>query len=950
VVVPWPIVRVKSSVPVLAVDQAAVTFVRAPWGVADVGATISSPQVPSGQPFAALAPAEPRSPVERLPASTFTAAGGIATLRAWKDAARTSLLVGRIAPAADGTWPRAALPGAEDLATVYLTAVDDAGNESAAVGLVNAEWIATAGRPAAGVSPHAVHASYYASGAQVPAPAVSEPVSTDGPLLALEQRAHTALRPRFAATGAAPSARTDFLLAFDAARGRTVLYGGLGPGAEALSDTWEWDGVSWADVTPASGYGPHPAARGAMAYDAARGRVALLDGAGQLWEWDGAAWAQRNALGSCADPRGLVAYDAVRERVVAVPFFDTPYVSTCEWDGAAWSTAAFGADPPRFREDAAIAYDAGRGVLVRYGGHDYGAWPHVPVDELWERAGTTWAPVAQPGAAPGARTGSALAYDTSTRRVLLFGGADASATLHADVRTWDGASWAVRSPSGDAPSPRRKAGAVFDAVRARLVVHGGVGAGDAILRDTWELGPDGWEEVTAGRTSPPPRRSAAMAYDPVRQVLVLHGGLADSYHLDTWEYDGRSWREVTPPAGSPSPGARSGHAMAFHSASGKLLLFGGWRPGIGPLNDLWEWTGSDWIDRTPATSPPARYGAGLSEDPARGVLVLLGGYVEVPEHAHPTDHWELSAPAGVLTWTQVASGLPAGLPRAEHAQFHDGTRTLVLGGFQLGAGTLGDVWALENGAWTQHLADPWPGSSAAPDSRGPGAFDLARGRGYVPGDAGQSWNPYRLEWDGSGYAVIRPTSTERWALDERQLPAVALDGRRGRVVVFGGGDWSNRVMGDTWELDADVDAGPGEPVQRRAPAFQFTVRHASAGFSPARVQSLRVIARAGGDAGPSGAGARLLGWHRGGPENPGGRWVMLAQNGDGLALGSSPAGLLEWTATGDERTRYFLERDATLAFQLRPAGAPPRAAAEAAVRAEYLEVRVRYTTVAGPSP
>jgi hypothetical protein len=57
-----PPIRVKTSIPTLAVDQALVTFVRAPWGVADVGTMITSPAVPAGQVFAALAPGDPLSP------------------------------------------------------------------------------------------------------------------------------------------------------------------------------------------------------------------------------------------------------------------------------------------------------------------------------------------------------------------------------------------------------------------------------------------------------------------------------------------------------------------------------------------------------------------------------------------------------------------------------------------------------------------------------------------------------------------------------------------------------------------------------------------------------------------------------------------------------------------------------------------------------------------------
>jgi hypothetical protein len=38
-------------------------------------------------------------------------------------------------------------------------------------------------------------------------------------------------------------------MVYDAARNRTVMYGGAGPrprgGTDVFSDTWEWNGASW---------------------------------------------------------------------------------------------------------------------------------------------------------------------------------------------------------------------------------------------------------------------------------------------------------------------------------------------------------------------------------------------------------------------------------------------------------------------------------------------------------------------------------------------------------------------------------------------------------------------------------------------------------------------------------------------------------------------------------
>jgi hypothetical protein len=48
---------------------------------------------------------------------------------------------------------------------------------------------------------------------------------------------------------AGPSLRNGHALAYDATRNRVVLFGGFRPGQD-FSDTWEWSGTSWTQITP----------------------------------------------------------------------------------------------------------------------------------------------------------------------------------------------------------------------------------------------------------------------------------------------------------------------------------------------------------------------------------------------------------------------------------------------------------------------------------------------------------------------------------------------------------------------------------------------------------------------------------------------------------------------------------------------------------------------------
>src|SRR6266581_1529665 len=77
---------------------------------------------------------------------------------------------------------------------------------------------------------------------------------------------------------ASPLARWDAPMAYDAATGNVVLFGGLG--GVTVNGTWTWDGATWAKQAPATS---PPALLGAsMAYDAAAGNVVLFGGAMNL--------------------------------------------------------------------------------------------------------------------------------------------------------------------------------------------------------------------------------------------------------------------------------------------------------------------------------------------------------------------------------------------------------------------------------------------------------------------------------------------------------------------------------------------------------------------------------------------------------------------------------------------------------------------------------------------
>jgi hypothetical protein len=259
-------------------------------------------------------------------------------------------------------------------------------------------------------------------------------------------------------------------------------------GHSSRNDTWEWDGVAWTRKLPANS--PPPRGRAGIAYDAARRKTVLFGGVSSTyhadtWEWDGSDWI-RHAPAASPAPRqyGAMAYDSGRGRTVLFggnadsSFFR----DTWEWDGGNW-VRMNPAVSPSARTGHALAYDALRQRVVLFGGSH--------LDDTWEWDGTSWTRRI-PATSPPPRSYHAMTYDSARRRIVLWGGLS---NPRPEAWEWDGAAWSVRA-TVEAPLVRWDHGLVHDSVRGRTVLFGGL-AGSGYVGDTWEYGPISPADYTA---------------------------------------------------------------------------------------------------------------------------------------------------------------------------------------------------------------------------------------------------------------------------------------------------------------------------------------------------------------------------------------------------------------------------------------------------------------------
>ncbi|MCD6452486.1 MAG: hypothetical protein J7L64_09035 [Acidobacteria bacterium] len=593
-----------------------------------------------------------------------------------------------------------------------------------------------------------------------------------------------------------PGERYSFAFAYDSGRHCFVLFGGVGSTGACLNDTWElyWNGSTyvWREVnTP---HRPPPRDYGVMAYDASRGRMVLYGGQwnekklylNDTWEYYGGDWHQINPS---TKPNGKMyvnmVYDSTRQRIVLFGGFisDSEWFSDDTWeyyDGnwhlvnvahkpPARDLHAMGYDPdrnrvvifggayvpksllaammvfnpmgmvyarllyndtweyyndgsgydwhqlttipsPSGRTFAVMDYDQVRDKMVLYGGYD-GHADQYTLNETWE---LEFPPVdpnqdwtqANPTAHPDVEYYFKMVYDSQRNKTVLFAGYDSAIKGHL-VYVWeyDGTTWTRRELPSTYPHPRYNFMMTYDSDRGKIVLFGGRWD-RTTYQDTWEYDPNTntWTRITTS-TTPPAREAAAMVYDSVRKRVVLFGGqIRSTQYNDTWEYYNGNWHAVST---SHKPAARAFHGMAFDASRGRVVLFGGVSGSV-YQSDTWEYYDGDWhqvtgLDR----SPVQRILPGMTYDTHRNRVILFGGYLAGSGYDAPqffNDTWEFTSSG----WKRIITE-HSPPPRDMPGLVYDIARKLVVcyGGYGSSGG----------------LEDTWEFSAAPPDSDNDGLTD-----------------------------------------------------------------------------------------------------------------------------------------------------------------------------------------------------------------------------------
>ena len=304
-----------------------------------------------------------------------------------------------------------------------------------------------------------------------------------------------------------PQAREYHTMVYDSARGQITLFGGAYSAPDVyggdrspltystLNDTWVWDGANWAQKSPLAS--PPARVYHGMAYDDARGQVVVFGGTpsgfspaaiSDTWVWDGVNWAQKSPpIFPPARMGHAMAYDSVHHQVVLFGGISagnnpTDLNDTWVWDGANW-TQKFPKTSPPARQLHAMAYDSSHGQLVLFGGIlNLKSGPVLGDTWVWD--GANWTQKA-PQASPPAQYAYALAYDSARGQVLLSGTGYTAANI---TWVWEGSNWIQKTPI-TSPSARTRFAMAYDSAHGQVVLCGGEVAdmyrGQTLYGDTW---------------------------------------------------------------------------------------------------------------------------------------------------------------------------------------------------------------------------------------------------------------------------------------------------------------------------------------------------------------------------------------------------------------------------------------------------------------------------------
>ena len=497
---------------------------------------------------------------------------------------------------------------------------------------------------------------------------------------------------------------------------------------------------------------------------------------------------------------------------------------------------------PLIREGFGMAYDSESDLIVVYGGHlgltpSQDTWIYSPGTGNWTKI--------ECSPAPPPLEDLVMAYDSSSDRTILFGGAAASNWTMFSSETWafdaNSMQWAKMHPSV-APSGRMNSAAAYDSTDDKIIVFGGYTL-SSFTNETWayDYDTDGWVNLEPAN-SPSPRAGARMAYDSGSDLTVMYGGSVKDSGLtnETWAYDygTNAWTKMRMPgpyATGPTPVVES--AMAYDPSSDLVVMQGGGYQGGFHSSEVWTYDvdsdtwyyGLVWSGPGPFVYHSGKSGHCMVYDSALGKMMMYGGFTYWPSS---DELWSYEVEPNI--WTLLGPKY-APTPREMHAMVYDSgsSKTVLFGGFNNAGTDLNDTWAYDSALddWTlveTNIAPParhWPAMAYDAESDITVMFGGYAYFGIDPINWTSIFGPdpdtWVLDLDTKEWTNMNPVTSPMPSVSA----AMTYDSSADRVLLLS--------EGETWAYDFNSDSWQNRTNGAHPPAgAEYSIPHYSMAFDP----------------------------------------------------------------------------------------------------------------------
>jgi len=476
---------------------------------------------------------------------------------------------------------------------------------------------------------------------------------------------------------------------------------------------------------------------------------------------------------------------------------------------------------PSKRYCNAMAYDSVNNKIVLFGGLDT-----VECGDTWiyDVASNTWTEKHTGGTAgidkPEARYAHTMAYDSINQKVVLFGGCDASQSFD-DTWLYDVKidKWMKKSQSTK-PSGRKYPAMAYDSISNKVVLFGGFDTANSDETWLYDVAMNTWTQVStsgqAGTDYPYGRDVPAMVYDSSNNKMILYGGYANVIGKahDTWAYDVASdtWEErsTSGQIGTDKPTVYGRHSMAYDAINKKVVLFGGGDDNENVEDETWiydyltdTWTEVSTGGTAGTDKPSARECFSMAYDYANNKVVLFAGD---DSSARTDETWIYDLLPD--KWTKMKPILPALGSRFLYGMAYDSdNRVVILFGGHDGTNYKDETWAYDPGMdkWTKMREGISSGDDPLPRSNLKMVYDSANRKVVLFGGNGPDpLNPpfykdfddtWVYDYNTNSWTDMNPSTKPAARMDH----GMTYDSEYGKVILYGGNGVSN--YDETWVYD-----------------------------------------------------------------------------------------------------------------------------------------------------